>query len=179
MLNSRNPFAKGYKSALRVANKSSWDSFLTMAYDYILSLKNSFGHMMHSTRRKTGFIGFLTAIKSTKALFRDLVEIQQAPLTNLLMYKFSQDHLELFFGAVPSAGGFNNNPTAQQFTAAYKRLLLQSSIQGGNGNCTRKDPTAILHIDGDSPQVGNVSVTLTNAALVRKYDLQERNPMHS
>ena len=85
MLNSRNPFAKGYKSALRVANKSSWDSFLTMAYDYILSLKNSFGHMMHSTRRKTGFIGFLTAIKSTKALFRDLVEIQQAPLTNLLM----------------------------------------------------------------------------------------------
>ena len=27
--------------------------------------------------------------------------------------------------------------------------------------------------------VSNVSVTLTNDALVRKYDLQERNPMHS
>lgn len=35
-----------------------------------------------------------------------------------------------------------------------------------------------MHIDGDSPQVSNVSVTLTNAALVRKYNLQERNPMH-
>ena len=73
MLNSRNPLAKGYKSAVRVANKSSWDPFLTMAYAYILHLKDSSGQMMHSTRRKTGFIGFLAAIKSTKALFHDLV----------------------------------------------------------------------------------------------------------
>lgn len=134
---------------------------------------------MHSTHRKTGFIRFLAAIKSTKALFHDLVEIQEAPLMYLLMYKSSQDHLELFFGAIRSAGGFNNNPTAQQFAAAYKRLLWRSCIQGGKGNCTKQDPTAILHIDGDSPQVSNVSVTLTNAALVRKYDLQERNPLYS
>jgi len=37
----------------------------------------------------------------------------------LLTYKFSQDHIELFFGAVRSTGGFNNNPTA------YKRLLMR------------------------------------------------------
>ena len=66
------------------------------------------------------------------------------------MNKFSQDRLEIFFGAVHSAGGFKNNSTAQQFTAAYKHLLLQSSFQGGNGNCTKQDPTAILHIDGNS-----------------------------
>ena len=91
----------------------------------------------------------------------------------LLMYKFSQDHLELCFGAIRPAGGFNNN---QQFTVAYKGPLLRSCIQG---NCTKQDPTAVLQIDGDSPQVSIVSVTLKNAALVRKYDLQERNPMHS
>ena len=28
VLNSRNPFAKGYKSALRVSNKTVWDPFL-------------------------------------------------------------------------------------------------------------------------------------------------------
>ena len=35
-------------------------------------------------------------------------------------YKMSQDHLELFFGAVRAAGGWNNNPTALQFRSAYK-----------------------------------------------------------
>ena len=52
-----------------------------------------------------GFIGFLAAIDSIKALFYNLVEKENAPMKYLLTYKFSQDHLELFFGAVRSAGG--------------------------------------------------------------------------
>ena len=35
VLNSRNPFAKGYKSALHVANKSKWNGFLDIAFEYI------------------------------------------------------------------------------------------------------------------------------------------------
>ena len=132
---------------------------------------------MYTTRRKTGFVGFLVAIKSTKELFHNLVETVDAPLKYLLMYKFSQDHLELFFGAVRSAGGFNNNPTAQQFTAAYKRLLLRSSIKGGQGNCVKQDPTDILHVLHNS--CNDNSINLTNAALIRKYDLQENKPMLS
>jgi len=59
--------------------------------------------------------------------------------------------LELCFGAVRSAGGVNNtaggvnnNPTVQQFTAAYKRLMMRCSIKGINGNATAQDPAAIL-----------------------------------
>ena len=33
VLNSRNPFAKGYKAPLRKANKSSWDGSLNQAYE--------------------------------------------------------------------------------------------------------------------------------------------------
>lgn len=44
----------------------------------------------------------------------------------------SQDHIELLFGAIRSKGGFNNNSTARQFEAAYKRLLVKSSIRGAN-----------------------------------------------
>jgi len=43
-----------------------------------------------------------------------------------------------------------NNPTAQQFTAAYKRLLLRSSIGGGKGNCQKRDPTDILYLLSDT-----------------------------
>ena len=137
-------------------------------------LKDVTGAPMHKTKRKTGFVGFLVAIESVKLLFEELVEKDDAPMKYLLTYKFSQDHLELFFGAIRSAGGFNNNPTAQQFTAAYKRLLMRSTIEGGKGNCQKLDPTSILHIIDDTCNVNKEDVTITNAALIRKYDLTER-----
>ena len=129
---------------------------------------------MHQTRRKTGFIGFLVAIRNTQNLFASLVERNEAPLKYMLTYKFSQDHLELFFGAVRSAGGFNNNPTTQQFTAAYKRLLMRSNIQGGNGNCQRQDITDILYVISDTCTIDGQEISLSDASIIRKYDLTER-----
>jgi len=41
----------------------------------------------------------------------------------LLTYKLSQDHLELFFSAVRQFGGWNNNPSAIQFSNDFRSLL--------------------------------------------------------
>lgn len=139
ILNSRNPCAKGYKARLRVNNKGCWLPFLNKASSYIKVLKNEVGNPMYNTKRKNGFVGFILAIESVKLLFQELIEKTDPPMNYLLTYKFSQDHLELLFGAVRSAGGFNNNPTAQQFTAAYKRLLMRSTIEGGKGNFQKSD----------------------------------------
>jgi hypothetical protein len=177
VLNSRNPCGKNYKAPLRVGNKTDWDTFLDGAYGYILGLKSADGQLMHTTRRKTGFIGFIVAIKSIKGLFHDLIERTDAPMKYLLTYKFSQDHLELFFGAIRSAGGFNNNPTAQQFVSAYKRLLMRSSIEGDNGNCEKRDPTAILYVLDDTCKINNQEISISRAAMIRKYDLVERQPL--
>ena len=57
--NSRNTFAKGFKSALRLGNKQSWTSFLDDCYQYIKGLKAADGTMIHFTRPKTVFIGFI------------------------------------------------------------------------------------------------------------------------
>ena len=154
-----------------------WLPFLEEAFNYIKGLKNATGVPMHKTKRKTGFVGFLVAIESVKLLFKELVERDEAPMSYLLTYKFSQDHLELFFGAIRSAGGPNNNPTAQQFTAAYKRLLMRGTIEGGKGNCQKLDPTSILHIINDTCNVNKEDVSITNSALIRKYDLTERSPI--
>ena len=174
VLNSRNPLGKGYKSALRIANKNQWYQFLEHAYCYISSLKDTTGKPMYQTRRKTGFIGFLVAIRSTQNLFASFVERQEAPLKYILTYKLSQDHLELFFAAIRSAGGFNNNPTTQQFTAAYKRLLMRSSIQGGNGNCQSQDLTNILYVVSDNCTIGDQEISISETSLMRKYDLSDR-----
>lgn len=179
ILNSRNPFAKGYKSALRISNKVTWEPFLNEAHKYIMGLKDASRKAMTTTRRKTGFIGFLVAIQSIRQIFHDLVEAPNAPLIYILAYKFSQDHLELFFGAVRSSGGFNNNPTAQQFTATYKRLLVRSSIEGTNGNCEKRDPIEILDVLSNTHTINGQDLSITNAAIIRKYDLEERCPVQS
>ena len=121
----------------------------------------------------------LLCLRSTLHIFQSLVEAPHAPLQYLLTYKLSQDHLELFFGAVRSSGGFNNNPTAQQFTAAYKCLLMRTSIEGTNGNCQKRDPIEILHVIGNTCSINDQDLSITNAAIIRKYDLEERCPVQS
>ena len=181
VLNSRNPVAKGYKSPMRQANRNVWDPFLDEAYAYILALTDGTGNTLHSSRRKTGFIGFLAAIKSVRSIFQDLVSQKSgAPLKYLLTYKLSQDHLELFFSAVRAAGGFNNNPTAQQFTASYKRLLLRSAIKGGKGNVSQRDNTTILEVIEDTCHLSNdTTLTISETAIIRKYDLKQLSPVQS
>lgn len=52
----------------------------------------------------------------------------------LLTYKLSQDPIELFFSAVRSKGGFNNNPSAQQFKIIFKKLLVHHELSHVNSN---------------------------------------------
>ena len=118
ILNSRNPWAKGFNSALSVNKKGFWYPFLDTAFEF-LNLKDAAGQPMHTTRRKTGFVGFLLAISSIEGIFHDFVEANFSPLQYLLTYKLRQDHLELFYSAIPSARGFNDNKKAEHFTAKY------------------------------------------------------------
>ena len=147
VLNSRNPCAKEFKSALRVQNQHSWLTFMDSSLEYIKQLKDGNGKLMIEGRRKTGFLGFVIGVESVKGIFKNAVACDPPLIKYLLTYKFRQNHLELFFGAVCSAGGFNNNLTASQFTASYKRLLMRGSIQEnykGNGNCVSQEYTSLL-----------------------------------
>ncbi|CAL1295611.1 unnamed protein product [Larinioides sclopetarius] len=67
----------------------------------------------------------------------------KAPLQK---FNTEKDHIELFFSAVRSKGGFNNNPTAKQFKAAYVRLLCHQQIMSSEqSNCLPLDDTHFLN----------------------------------
>ncbi|KAH8029041.1 hypothetical protein HPB51_022161 [Rhipicephalus microplus] len=86
--------------------------------------------------------------------------VLKGKLKYLLTHKLSQDHAENFFGSVRGRGGYNNNPTAAQFMAAYKRLLVQAEVtSSSSGNCT-KDMVFILNATTVLAQVDAAS-TLT------------------
>ena len=174
MLNSRNPLSKNFKAPLRPSNYSYIEKFLDETYNYISKLRNGEGNLITESGKKTGFIGFLIAIKSIKALYKKLVDSPKPLLKYILTYKFSQDHLELFFAAVRSAGGWNNNPTTSQFTSTYKKLLMRHMIEGGDGNCTAQDKTKILDNIEDQCTFNSVQTSLIDMQNIRRYDLEPR-----
>ncbi|CAB3990496.1 Hypothetical predicted protein [Paramuricea clavata] len=175
IFNSRNPYGKHYKSPLRESNKQAWQPFLTEAMQYISTLTDSCGTPMVKTKQKTGFLGFLVAIKRIECLFNKLVRNTNVSMTYLLTYKQSQDHLELFFAAIRLSGGWNKNPTATQFMAAYKRLLLRHEVSA-SGNCTALDATNILHAVKDTTIINHVNadIDVSDITTIRRYDLNVR-----
>lgn len=79
--------------------------------------------------------------------------VKEEKMTYLLSYKLSQDHLEIFFSAMRSRGGFNNNPNPIQFRSAYKRLIVRHEVNGSiYGNCTQLDSSSILFVSAKKRQ---------------------------
>jgi len=68
-----------------------------------------------------------------QAIFSNYGEMK---FSYILTYKFSQDHLEIFFGQIHQRFGCNNNPNVMQFITAMKQLLLKNFIKCKNNvNC--------------------------------------------
>ena len=120
ILNSRNPFANGYKTPLKLDNKSVWEEIFTSSAHYLLSLKTNAtrSQFLSTTQRKTFIIGFVACIKSTMCMATKNLSAVIDPFKYLLTYKFSQDHLELLFSCITSRGGWNNNPHCLQMKYA-------------------------------------------------------------
>ena len=176
ILNSRNPFAKGHKAPMKPFNDSIWRPFLKDTVSYLSNLTDLNGQLMYKTKRKTPFIGLMCTISSVISVYDEFVAKPNAPLKYLLTYKLSQDHLELFFGAVRSSLGCNNNPTVRQFMSSYKRLLMRHNVQGGIGNCTVQDATRMLNVTIDSIQVDGQQQDTFDMTVSRMYDLADRPP---
>ena len=133
LLNSRTPFAKGFKAPITASNLEEM-RLLSLELEYfILSLEDEHDNQVVMTRKCVGFIGMIFCLRSFVSLSSDL--LNDPSLKYVLSYKFSQDHLELFFNAVRRACGWNNNPTSQ-FRHIYKRMLMRAGVDPSNtGNC--------------------------------------------
>lgn len=75
-------------------------------------------------------------ILSYTNLALDLLTRENEPLIYFLPYKTSQDHAEITFSCIRSAGGWNNNPSALQFKWNIRKMLYRNSVlPSKNVNC--------------------------------------------
>lgn len=80
--------------------------------------------------------------------------------------------IKIFFSAIRSNGGFNNDPTATQFKSAFKRLLVHGELnQLTSGNCI---PLSDINIFMCSkPEVAINKTTDRNRLLDENIDLHQ------
>lgn len=155
--NVKNDDSSMFKSALNPKNCNEIFEFLTNAKNYILALKvqqlksKRWIRAIDSTV-STGFRGFLVNIISFTAMYRELVEKNHWMLF-MATYRFSQDHLELHFGKIRTLHGHNDNPNAQQFCSAYRKLLYEADVAiSETFNITARSPSSILSVSSSSNQ---------------------------
>lgn len=137
-LNSRNPYAKGFKQSINRQNIQYLETKMKNNIDYLYSLKTATGQDLWKSKRKTFILGFAASIKSTIAIAKDLLMNQNFKF--ILTYKLSQDAIEIFFGFMRGRLGHNNNPTCLQFKHALKSTLLHTSVRLSSGNCILMSP---------------------------------------
>lgn len=86
------------------------------------------------TDKRAGFRGFITDMTNLKSIYEECVNSNA--MENLHTFRFSQDPLESLFGRIRSLNGFNDNPTVEQFCAAYRKVLLNTEINSSAlSNC--------------------------------------------
>lgn len=75
------------------------------------------------------------------------------------MYKFNQDHLEMFFSRIRRHCRHNTNLTARQLTSVYRKYLVKFEIRHSeNSNCLALEEITILSISSrDSIKIINSS----------------------
>lgn len=176
ILNSRNLKDYGFKKPISKRNSLQVLSFFSKAKEYLLSLsikvqykktvkignesRTVFSNKLVpliKTQNNTGLLGLLTCISSLTYLYKTLIETDI--LSFLLAYKFSQDHVELFFGAIRSQGGHNNNPNSRQFKASFKKLLSHLELSSKfTGNCLPLDNIPILSGAQSLDKINNTSI---------------------
>ena len=146
ILNSRSKHASGLKAALSVNNIDKaqviFRAFEKM-YDELIAPNGK--KVIHS-RRRTGPLGYISAIKTVEKLVKDM-ESGELDMQLLRCHKLQQDHLECFFSQVRQRNGWSYNPTPSQFRYAYRTLLIhKGKMMVTDGNCQPQDDTVMLSV---------------------------------
>ena len=99
LLNSRNPWPKGFKAPLRLSSKDTWQEIYYQQQNIYCHYKLQHLRLIHflHLNAKTFVIGFDTFIKSTISMATQMLSLSTNPFQYLLTYKFARDHTELLF----------------------------------------------------------------------------------
>ncbi len=155
LLNTRSLCGQGFKKSLMVETfySNTIQRVCQDVKDMYAVLTDPMGKKLLKGKRKTGPLGALGGLFAVCCLVNDM-NTNDFKLSYLSTYKFSQDHLELWFNAVRQRNGWSYNPSAHQFRCGFRMLLMHAGknvIASTYGNCVAQDDTAVLSVSCTQP----------------------------
>lgn len=136
-------------------------------------IKKPLKSYLRGTSKFVGFLGFLQNITNVIGIFDDF--IKNGSLDVFYTFQFSQDHLETFFSLIRGSLGANTNPNAEQFKAAYKKLLLcLPHMSSRNTNCNYFDVSDILTVSSTQKPTTSSHINIMSANVIEintDYDI--------
>lgn len=173
IMNSKlNHCKNGYKQPFSEENIKEFISYFKVAAEYIRGLQIEEKGKRKSvlqTKSFTPFIGFLNNMVSFVGIYNDY--IKKYGQENFYAFSVSQDHLESFFGCIRRMGSTNDNPTAQQFCGAYRKLLFHNEVTSSEGSNCLNDVTKILSVSSNKKQNSAVP-DATEIQILGNYDFE-------
>lgn len=149
-----------FKNAINSKNKIEIFTFFEEITKYLKKIKFENSNIVLNTRKRTAFRGIIINITNFKSMYEELVESNS--LKYLPTFKFSQDHLESFFGRIRSSPGCNDNPTAEQFIASFrKNVVCNEILSSEKSNCEDNLNLTILNVSSRSSHVSNSDNTIS------------------
>lgn len=152
ILNSRTLYGDvKTRNGIHKNNINEIEGRVKILVNYIKDLKYADGTKVIFSKRRVGFLGMIMCLQNVLQIYKLYIAKTKDGNGYLPTYKLSQDHLEIFFSAVRSKGGYNNNPSCRTFTNIFKQLLLHADISGSEkGNCILLDDSSLLKISKKS-----------------------------
>lgn len=152
VMNSKGSNKRGFKRPLSRETKDEYFSYFDVAIKYLSGLRiEPNGKSILETDSKTAYFGFIQNLKNMKNVYYEYIETNV--IEELNTYRLSQDHLEIFFARIRSMHGWNDNPTVEQFAAAYRRLLVHNDVTASNyANC-EENYEGILTVSSRRPKL--------------------------
>lgn len=164
-----------FKKPISKETETEFSAFFEKARNYLSKLKiieDGIKKQALRTKSFTPFFGFYYNTISLMGIYNDYVKNSTG-----IFYTFSvsQDHLESYFGCIRSMGGYNDNPNAQLFQAAYRKLLLHTEVASSHHSNCENDITKILTVSSKNCKEKNLSQKSRELEALgedENYDLQ-------
>ena len=129
-LNIRSIFNKS-NASISYSNAKNCIEALNETKLFLIDLEDSNKTKLYCTRRHTFITGLCITINGIISLINQLIlgpGLNDVKLKYLLTYKISQDNIEVMFGTIRRRGGWNNNPSVQQFMFVFRAILSHVGI---------------------------------------------------
>lgn len=159
---------KNFKIPICATTKDRIFEYFDYAKAYLMKIKIrevknnvEIQHSVFKSDSFTPFFGYLHNMTSFKNMFNEYYASEK-----LYTFICCQDHIETFFGCIRRMQGCSDNPTAVQFAAAYRKLLVFNGIQGSeSGNCINNSTNILTVSSRRSTQLLNVTSMPPNEIL--------------